>query len=171
MEPQPSQSRVLEAVAALKDCDRDRAVALLEEELRHGPASGDRWKSVARLAGHIGEIEVAIEASRRYAQTAPQTLERLLHYWGDLAQYGRTDIAREEVGKLPVQMRDHPGVLHFLGTLAAQEGDFANAEARYRDAIARTAYAPQTWFALSMIKTFTPDDPDLAQMERLRHQM
>jgi tetratricopeptide (TPR) repeat protein len=161
------QSRILEAVAALKDCDRERAVSLLEEELRLGSPVGDRWRSVAKLAGHIGEIEIAIEAARRYSKTAPQTLERLLHYWGELAGYDRTKSAREEVRKLPPQLRQHPNVLHFLGTLAGQEGDFAMAERFYRDAIAQSPYIPQTWFALSMIKTFAPDDRDLTEMERL----
>ena len=171
MASQPPQSRVLDAVGALKDCDRDRAVALLEEELRQGPSSGDRWKSVAKLAGHIGEIEIAIEASRRYSLTSPQTLERLLHYWGELAQYGRIDIARAETGKLPARMRRHPSVLHFLGALAGEEGDFARAERCYREAIAQSPDMPQTWFALAMIKTFAPDDPDLAEMEQLRPRM
>lgn len=163
----PPQSRILHAVAALKDRDRERAVVLLEEELKHGPSSGERWKSVTKLAGQIGEIEIAIEAARRYSRTAPQTLERLLHYWGELASYDRTQRARQEVSKLPARMSQHPGVLHFLGTLAGQEGDFTKAERLYREAIAQSSYVPQTWFALSMIKTFAPGDPDLAEMERL----
>ncbi len=164
----PPQSRILDAVAALKELDRKRAVRLLEEELRLGPPSGDRWKSVARLAGQIGEIDIAIEAARRYAETAPQTLDRLMHYWGELAGYDRTGEARRETRKLPATLRRHPGVLHFLGTLAGQEGDFASAEGLYRDALAQSPLVPQTWFALAMIRTFAPGDPDLAEMERLR---
>lgn len=167
MEAGSSQSRILAAVAALSACDRERAVGLLKEDLASGPPTGDRWNSVARLAGQIGEIEIAIEASRRYSNTAPQGLERLLHYWGELAGYGRTELARQEIGKLPAHLRRHSGVLHLLGTLAGQEGDFAMAERCYREAIAQSTFAPQTWFALSMIRTFAQGDPDLAAMERL----
>lgn len=167
MATQGQQSRILEAIDALKACDRQRAVLLLEEELRHGTPAGERWKSVARLAGQIGEIDIAIEASRRYSQTDPVTLERLLHYWGELAQYDRTKEARAETARLPQQVRRHPGILHFLGTLAGQEGDFVTAERLYREAIAQSPYVPQTWFALSMIKTFAPGDSDMAEMERL----
>ena len=167
MATQPTQSRILEAIDSLKACDRQRAVLLLEEELRHGALAGERWKSVARLAGQIGEIEIAIEASRRYSRTEPVNLERMLQYWGELAQYDRTGEARAEASRLPELAQRHPSVLHFLGTLAGQEGDFAKAEELYREAIAQSPYVPQTWFALSMIKTFAPGDPDLGEMERL----
>ena len=167
MGSQPPRSRVLDAVDALRVFDRERAVHLLEEELRHGPLSGDRWKSVNRLAAQIGEVEIAIEAARRHAQTAPLTLERLLQYWGELAAYDRTPEAREEVARLPSAWRHHPAVLHFLGTVAGQEGDFGQAEALYREALAQASHLPQTWFALAMIKRFATDDPDLAAMERL----
>jgi cytochrome c-type biogenesis protein CcmH/NrfG len=161
------RSRVLDAIDALRVFDRERAVRLLEEELRQGPPSGDRWKSVGRLAAQIGETDIAIEAARRFAQTSPATLERLLHYWGELAGYDRSEEAREEVGKLPAEWRGHEAVLHLLGTIAGQEGDFAEAERFYRGALARSPHLPQTWFALAMIKSFAPGDPDLAAMERL----
>ena len=171
MQVQPQQSRILRAVSALQALDREAAVRLLQDELRDGPATGDRWKSVSMLAGQIGEIKIALEASQRYSRTAPQTLERLLHHWGELAGYDRIEEARREVRKLPAQVREHPGVLHFLGTMAGQEGEFAKAEDYYRRAIAHSPYVPQTWFALSMIKTFAPGDADLAAMERLAPQM
>jgi len=167
MGTQSSPSHILAAVAALQACDRQGAVRLLEDELVSGPSSGDRWKSVARLAGQIGEVEIAIEAARRYSATAPRTLDRQLFYWGELAGYDRTGRARQAIRNLPSRVRRHPSVLHFLGTLAGQEGDFAMAERCYRETLAISPQMPQTWFALSMIKTFVPGDPDLAAMERL----
>jgi len=161
------RSRILDAIDALRVFDRERAVHLLEEELRQGPPSGDRWRSVGRLAAQIGEIDGAMESARRYSLTAPATLERLLHYWGELAGYDRTAQAREEVGKLPASSRRHPAVLHFLGTLAGQEGDFEQAERLYREALAQSPALPQTWFALAMIRSFAPGDPDFSAMERL----
>lgn len=161
------QSLILQAIDALKIGERRRACALLTEELRIGPASGDRWRSVVMLAAQIGEIDVALEASRRAASTAPQTIERLLNYWGDLAKYGRSAEAIAIVEGLPVSVRDHPAILHFRGVIAGENGDFEQAEKLYRRALAKAPMAPQTWFALTMIKKFSAGDPDLAAMERL----
>ncbi|GAA0738943.1 tetratricopeptide repeat-containing sulfotransferase family protein [Sphingomonas japonica] len=160
-------SRTLEALDALKHFDRERAAALLHAELRDGPAIGDRWKSIGMLAGRIGEIDTAIEAARRYAATPPVSMSRLMHYWGELANYGRTAQARAAASALPMPVREHPSIQHFLGTTAGEQGDFAAAEAHYRRALAIAAL-PETWFALAMIHRFTADDPDIAAMEQLR---
>lgn len=171
MASEVQQSRVIQAIEALKACDRDGAVKLLEAELRLGPEAGERWKSVSRLAAQIGEIDMAIEAARRFSQTSPTTLDRLLNYWSELARYGRVDSVHACLSRLPAQFRRDPNVLHFRGTVAAQEGDFAEAERFYREALAQTSYLPQTWFALAMIKTFATDDPDIQAMERVRPAM
>lgn len=166
-----NNSRILQAVDALRTGDRDAAVALLDAELREGPASGARWKSVSKLAANIGEIEISLEAARRYAAASPPTLEGLLYHWGELTAAGRTEIALAELARLPGARRRHPSILHFEGTVAGQTGDFVRAEACYREAIAQTPQVPQTWFGLAMIKTFAPGDPDLEAMERLRPSM
>ena len=56
-----------QALEALKLGDRRRAAALLGRELREGNTAQKNLPSVAQLAVHIGEIELAIEASRRWA--------------------------------------------------------------------------------------------------------
>jgi Tfp pilus assembly protein PilF len=162
-----SARRILGAIENLKDGNRAEAAELLQAELRHGSPAGERWKSVQRLAGQIGEIEIAIEAARRYSRTEPLQLDRLLSFWGELAGYDRLDEALGEVSRLPENVREHPSVLHFLGTTAGQQGAFGEAEDYYRRAIAQTPYVPQTWFALAMIKTFAAGDADLEAMERI----
>lgn len=162
---QGSPSRVLTAIEALKAGERRRAQHLLEAELREGPPSGERWRSISRLASEIGEIDLAIEASRRHAQTEPVSLERMLGHWGVLAGLGRTEEALEQAKRVPASVADHPILLHFRGTIAGELGDFAAAEAFYRRALAQTPYIPQTWFALTMIKRFTSGDPDITAME------
>lgn len=158
----------LQAIDALQTGDRREAARLIEADLRSGPPSGERWRSTAKLAAHIGEIELAIAAAQRVARTAPLSPERLLYYWGELATYGRTQIALDEIARLPDGAQGHPGILHFLGTIAGQRGDFAGAEDCYRRALAVSPMMPQTWFALAMIKRFTAGDPDLAAMETHR---
>lgn len=168
MNPSIQNSYVLQAIEALKIGDRSSAITLLKSELRSGPASGDRWRSISKLAFDIGAIDIGLEASLRFSQTSPVTLDRLLHYWGDLANYGRTEIASTAIAKLSLSQRQQPNIAHFLGTIAGQDGDFEKAQRYYREALSKTPHLPQTWFALSMIKTFTQGDDDLAVMEQLQ---
>jgi hypothetical protein len=164
-------NRILGAIERLKLGERDAAAELLREELQFGSSSGERWRSVQRLAAQIGEVDMALEAARRLAATQPVTLEGLLGYCGELSAAGRAEQAREVVLRLPEQVRGHPSALHFLGAIAGDLGDFTAAEDFYRRAIALNPHAPHTWFALAMIKTFTPDDPDLQQMVDVRRHM
>ncbi|HET9810899.1 MAG TPA: sulfotransferase [Sphingomicrobium sp.] len=156
---------VLQAIEALKAGERRRAADLLEQELRTGPPPGDRWRSVSMLAAQIGEIETAIEASRRSA--SPPSLERLLQHWGRLASYGRSAEAIDEIERLAPPMREHSAVLTFRGTIAGEQGRFEEAEQSLRRALDRAPDAPETWFGLSTIKTFEPDDADVRAMESL----
>lgn len=158
-------SPVLQALDALKAGDRRSAAALLEQELRSNNAPGDRWRAISRLAAEIGEIDIAIEAARRTLQ--PTTLGRLLNYWGMLATYGRSSEAIEQIDRLDATLREHPAVLHFRGTIAGEQGYFAEAEELFRKALAANSEAPASWFALAMIKTFEPGDPDMDQMDAL----
>ena len=84
-----------------------------------------------------------------------------------LGTYGRSDEALQDIRRQPVSIREHPSVLHIRGTIVNQFGRVEEAQDLFRRAIAKMPYAMQTWFALAMIKKFSPGDPDLAAMERL----
>ena len=159
---------VLQAIEALKRGDRRGGAALLQQDLRQGSPSSDRCRTMSRLAAEIGEIDMAIEASRR--SLSPPTLDKLLAHWALLATYGRADEAMAEIGRLDPTLRDHPAVLHFRGTIASEEGRFGEAKSLLRRAVVGSPDPIASWFALAMIKTFTADDPDLAAMQRLSEQ-
>ncbi|MGZ5791388.1 MAG: hypothetical protein ACXWI7_04045, partial [Croceibacterium sp.] len=150
----------LQALDALKRGDRRAAAGLIEQELRIGNTSAKNLPSVAQLAEHIGEIELAIEAMRR--AVSPGSIDSLLPYWAMLATYGRADEALAEAERQPVSIRDDPAVLHFRGTVATQFGRVDEAQELFRRTLAKSPTAMQTWFALAMIKTFAPGDPDMA---------
>lgn len=166
-----SKPLLLQAIDALKVGDRDRALFCLREELRTGPPSGHRWRSVDMLAQQIGEIDIAIEAAKRFAATQPLAVERLVHYWSTLATFGREEQAEREIGRLPDHAQGHPDVLQIRGTLATDGGRFEEAEAFFRSLIAAPTSPERGWFPLSMVKKFTPDDPDIAAMEEVRGQL
>ena len=154
-----------QALDALKGGDRRRAAALLERELREGNTSARNLPSVFQLAVQIGEIEIAINALRRAAVT--NSIDSLLPYWPALAMYGRSAEAMAEIQRQPSAVRNHPSVLHFRGTMSNQFGRLEEAEGLFRQALVAAPGALQTWFALSMVKTFKQGDPDIAAMEKL----
>lgn len=156
---------VLAAIKALEAGDRRSAAVFLEQELRSGRGTAERWWKVSRLAAEIGEIDIAIEAARRSLQ--PTTLNQLLNYWGILATYGRSADAVEQIERLPEAVRDQSAVLHFRGTIAGEQGRFAEAEELFRSALTASPDAAPTWFALAMIKTFERGDADLDRMVAL----
>ena len=96
-----TDNRILQAVETLKAFDRNRAVQLLREELEQGPSSGERWRSFAQLAFNIGELDMSHEGARRYAETQPRTLERLLSYCRELIRDGLIDQAQAQMHSLP----------------------------------------------------------------------
>ena len=100
------KSRILDAVAALEAGERRRAAALIAQELRAGEQTGDRWGSVSKLATKIGEIDLGIEASRRFAMSEPISLDRLLGHCGSLAQVGRSEQGIELLDRLPPQAQE-----------------------------------------------------------------
>ncbi len=162
---------VVQALEALQMHDRRHAVELLKQDMATAAPTGKRWQSVAQLAGTIGETKLEVEAMRRFATTQPQTLDQILAYCTLLARRARTPEALETIAALPAEVRDRPSVLHFLGMAAAEQGDFERAESLFRRALAQAPSIIQTWFGLALIKTFTPGDPDIAQMEALRTQV
>lgn len=162
-----SKPQLILAIEALQRGDRAEAVRIMREELRVGPPDGERWRSFARLASQIGEIAFALDGSSRHAATRPVRLDWLLDHCGLLAANGRSEEASRIVASLPEPAVQDASVRHFMGVLAAEKGDFAQAEQHYREAIARNRRSPQSWFALAMIKRFSAEDDDLAEMERL----
>jgi len=160
----PPKPYFTQALEALKRGDRRAAAALLAKELQFGNTAQKNLPSVAQLATNIGEVELAIEASRRRSVS----IESLITYWAMLGTYGRSIDALNEIQELPVAVRDHPSVLHVHGTIVNQFGRVEEAQELFRRAIAKMPHPMQTWFALAMIKKFSPGDPDLAAMERLK---
>jgi len=164
----PSKPYFVQALDALKRGDRRRAAGLIGQQIRHGNTSARNLASVAQLAEHIGEVELAIEATR--LAVTPGSIDSLIEYWAKLATYGRADEALAEIARLPPAVAEHPSVLHVRGTIATQFGRFEEAQELFRRSLSKAPGAAATWFSLAMIKSFAPGDPDIAGMERLERQ-
>lgn len=160
----PAKPFFFQALDALKRGDRRTAAKLLERQLREGNTAEKNLPSVSQLAAHIGEIDLALEASRNWRTGS---IESLLGSWSLLGTYGRAAEAQTEIERQPEAVREHPSVLHVRGTIATQFGRFDEAQDLLRRALAKAPAALQTWFSLAMVKKFTSGDADLATMERL----
>jgi len=163
--------RLRQVIEAFQRFDRRRVAALIAEELNEGPPAGDHWRNVEAVAIRIGEIDLGLEAARRYSLTEPRMLDRVLHYCSALAARGRLDASLREADLLPATIQQHPAVLNLRGSIATQMGDFTQATELARQT---TTLMPQEglyWHALSTVHKFTPGDGDLARMEALVPEM
>jgi len=167
-QPPPRLRQVIDAFQRL---DRREVAALVAAELREGPPSGEHWGNVEAVANRIGEIDLGLEAARRYDLTEPRTLERALHYCNALAFRGRLESSVRQINLLPAVHRQHPAVLYLRLSIAMRMGDLAQAAALARQAIALTPQNGQYWLALAMVDKFAPGDDDLMRMEVLAPQM
>lgn len=154
-----------QALDALNAGDRRGAAALLWRQLREGNTSAKNLPHVFTLAANIGEIELALDASRR--TVLPGAAGTLLAHCGNLASYGRSTEALLEIQKQPSFIREQPAILHFRGSVATQLGRFEEAEELFRQALRKAPTMAPTWLSLAMIKRFEPGDADLLEMERI----
>ncbi len=161
---------VLQALDALNDQDRNKAVALLRLDIAQAPPGGKRWLGVAKLAATIGERGLEVEAMRRFFETQPQTLDHVLAFAEALSKFSHSADALRLLDGLPGQVQSHPAVLHFRGMAASESGNFESAQAFFRRALAEAPQLAQAWYGLATIKTFTPGDPDLLMMQAVRPQ-
>jgi tetratricopeptide (TPR) repeat protein len=160
--------RLQKVIEAFQRLDRRAVASLVAEELRESPAAGgDHWANVEGVANRIGEIELALEAARRYALTEPRTLDRALHYCHALAARGRIDTSLREIDALPPHAQRHPEVLALRGSLAMRTGDLVRAAELARQAVAQTPNNGRYWWALAMVHKFSPADADLERMQAL----
>lgn len=163
--------RLQQVIEAFQRFDRRRVAELVAEELRTGSPAGDHWANVEAVANRIGEIDLGIEAARRFSLTEPRTLERALHYCHLLAARGRLQACRREVDAWPAPVQQHPEVLSLRASLASRMGEFSEAGELLRRALSAEPRWGPYWLELSLIHRFTPGDAELARLESLAPQM
>ena len=167
----PSASDLLaEAVRAFTARDRDYAAGLLARLDAEDAPLGDDWGAVARLAATMGEVSVALAASRRFVALKPYDVERRLAYGALLAECGRLEGAVKATRAFQPQAPADPRLHHLLGVCLAQLGDGPAALEHLRAALALSpppALAGAAWLAIADLKRFTADDPDLAALQAL----
>jgi tetratricopeptide (TPR) repeat protein len=163
--------RLQQVIEALQRFDRRRVAVLVAEELREGPPAGIHWGNVEAVANRIGEINLALEAARRFSVTEPRMLDRALHYCIALSMRGRLEECLAEIERIPSAQRDHHAVLHLRGSIAARLGEFETAARIARTTIELAPHMGQYWLALALVHKFSSSDADLVRMEKFEPQM
>ena len=161
----PVRALIARATDALRQGDRDAIRAELERGLAGSGGAPAALHTIVQLATNISEIELAIEAARRLSRTG--SIEALSSYWSLLMGYGRSPEAERDMRRRPASVAKHPSTLYLLGKSAAEWGRFEEAEALFRDALARAPGLSAAWISIATIKKFSSGDPDIQTMEEL----
>ena len=161
---------VRRAIDAYKSGQRDQAVTMVKEMFTNGAALGDSWGQVAQMALSMGEINLALKASKRFARIDRNDLMRQLTHAALLAEAGQVRAARSVMAPFEKKQGQNPALQNFMGTVKSLAGETDAALAHFGRVLAAWPKAGQCWFAMSALKTFTADDPDLLKMENLKGQ-
>lgn len=134
-----------ELKAALARGDRAAANRAISALVRNGAPLGQHWRSLATLAMHHGELDLAMAAIRHFvAATGGAAAARreaaILH-----ARAGRPEAA---LGLL-APLGDDPHTEFARATIALDMGDLERARMRLRSIVERTPLAGEAWLALS----------------------
>lgn len=138
--------------------DRAAVNQVIAKMLADPPPLGARWKSIATVAQHNGEVTLANAAMARYAAQAGNSPIARFEQAGTLAQTGRLDEAAAIMAALPETVPDRAGHHYIRGTIASNLGNDAEAKAHLRAAADADPYAARVWLVLTMHGALDPAD-------------
>ena len=164
--------------------DPTQQVAAIESRLRRGDLAGtmvevrklltagpdlrERWANVEWIAETMGDMEAALQAARRFFMVDPLNPAAALKVAELICETGRVDMALEVAQSVADQRPGDPAPQAHLGYYSARLGDFAQAMAHYRTALAAKPDLTFVWQQIAAIKTFADAaDPDITAMTNL----
>ena len=125
--------------------------------LNNNAELGDNWGGITRLALSIGQVKMAIKASKRYLAVAPNEKKRVIQCAGIFAECREVSAGISLVKPL-IDKENTPDVLHFLGTAYSQIGEFDLAKKYLTSLIKDVPQIAISWLTLAAIHTFTAED-------------
>lgn len=130
--------------AALARADRAAANRAIADLLLANAGIGQSWRSLATLAMHHGEIDLALAAIERFVAASGGSFAARREQAVLLARAGRLEAAARVLAPLG----DDPATAFARATLALDSGDFAAAQAQLLDLVSREPLAGAAWLAL-----------------------
>ncbi|MCK5424611.1 MAG: sulfotransferase [Emcibacter sp.] len=160
-----------QAAAAFKENDRQQAAAIIGELVRNTANLGQNWGGIARIAVTLGEVSLALEAARLFAEVDPNDPQRQLSRAGIMAEAGKVKQAAALIKPFAVKAPENAALHHFMGTAQSQLGDNKSSQKSLRRALKTWETSGQTWLTLANTKKFTAKDRDLLHLQSLQDVM
>ncbi len=166
-----SESEVRAEIMRIEETLRDGKLRLASERSERLVASAGSHAGARHVAGRVafrvGRIKAAAEHLREACRLAPDEARCHADFGACLQQLGRQDEAMEELEKAAELAPKDTEPLMRLATIHSDRGDFAAARDAYTRAIDRDPRSGGAHYGLALLKTFTEDDPQIAQLEAL----
>jgi len=156
------------ASAALAEERLGDVLAPLERAVASGAASDPlHWQRVLEIASRIDDDDLALEAAKRLLELAPRDARRRALLMERLAESGAVREALAIARKLEAENPTDPALAVASGIYLARLGREEEALRSLRLAIRRAPRSPIAWERLAALRTFQPQDPELAELEKL----
>ncbi|ACT58594.1 tetratricopeptide repeat-containing sulfotransferase family protein [Hirschia baltica] len=160
-------AKLKEIQEALENNNRNKAARLLTEQAKDLPEETVHRLGLAQLAATIGETAT----TRFYATHAvagDSSSNTALKAATLLADVGDYPNAIKMAHRVVKTAKDFAPGWNILGTLQAQQGQFAEAEESLKKAIFIQPKSAIHWLELATIHNFTPDDPIVKDLLKLQ---
>ncbi|MFQ5764642.1 MAG: sulfotransferase [Rhodospirillales bacterium] len=162
--PRPGVLRDL--AKAFTDLGRiDDAIAALRQALGLSPDDPDTVAQLGSALGAADDLEEAEATIRRAIALAPGRAGFHCNLGSALERQGRFEEAETAYAEALSLDPDHVPSLRNLGALCRDLGRFEDAEEPFRRVLALRPEEPVSLLDLTVMKTFTKDDPDLDRLQ------
>ncbi|WP_127090992.1 tetratricopeptide repeat-containing sulfotransferase family protein [Aquabacter cavernae] len=168
LNPKLSDAYVNLAAAEISRHRRIEALHWLDSLLAFAPNHGGAHMARAKILMRIDRAEAGLEAAERALALAPQSAEAHATHGELLQAMGRHDeslAAFVRAAELPGISRDN--ALASRAALLMELGRKQEAIEGYEALLAESPRNVAAWSSRTELKTFTPGDPEIAQMEQL----
>lgn len=135
--------------AALNAKDRAAVVSLSRDLIEDSAPLGANWKSISTALLHSGELALSRRAADLYLSGAPNIPAARFDVAALSAQRGDLAAALDMLDRPGVAWPDASAVAYLRGTIALNQGAFADAAAHLLDALAAAPRSGQIALALS----------------------
>jgi len=167
---QPDHADALVNLAAtLVNLDRpDEAAAACQRRIALEPTSAEAYCALAAVLLTLGQVQAAVEAAARGVSLKPDDALAHIQLGNCLLEQGLLQEAVATYRQATALAPDQPSAFVNLAIALQEGGETAAARAAIATALALDPKSAAAWAVRGDLKTFTPDDPDLAPLTQLR---
>ncbi|MBF0281909.1 MAG: tetratricopeptide repeat protein [Zetaproteobacteria bacterium] len=144
-----------------------RGINLIQQALAHDPNNADFHSNLARALHDQGNLAKAITHFEQALAIRPNFPEALCNFAKTLQDLEKPHEAIARYEQALAIRPNFPEALCNLGSALQEQGKLSEAIARYEQALAINPEYAEVQRNLSMLKTYQPDDPQIAVMQQV----